>query len=220
MINRNLISAAIPRLHLQDTVYLALQYMADFHLTHLPVVQDEKFVGVVSEESLLDVSDEASPLYRIQESFIPHFTGAGNHIFDTLSKITEYQLSSIAVVETDGNFVGSITQQDLLKQLAVFTGANDKGALIVLSMEKQDFSFSEISRLIETNDAYVTQLNTAHIPGTGEFIVILRINKFEVSDIIATLQRFEYNVKYYFGEERYENELKSNYEHLMNYLNI
>jgi len=27
-------------------------------------------------------------------------------------------------------------------------------------------------------------------------------------------------VKYYFGEELYENELKNNYDHLMNYLNI
>jgi acetoin utilization protein AcuB len=41
-----------------------------------------------------------------------------------------------------------------------------------------------------------------------------------VSDIVATFQRYEYSVKYYFGEELYENEIKTNYDHLMNYLNM
>ena len=48
--------------------------------------------------------------------------------------------------------------------------------------------------------------------------VTIRINKLEVSDIISTFQRYEYNVKYYFGEEMYENELRTNYDNLMNFL--
>ena len=50
--------------------------------------------------------------------------------------------------------------------------------------------------------------------------VTIRINKPEVSDIVATFQRYEYNVKYYFGEEHYANELRTNYDNLMNYLKI
>ncbi len=50
--------------------------------------------------------------------------------------------------------------------------------------------------------------------------VTIRISKMEVSAIIATFQRYEYNVKYYFGEEMYENELRGNYDNLMHYLNI
>ena len=50
--------------------------------------------------------------------------------------------------------------------------------------------------------------------------VTIRINKTEISDILATFQRYEYNVKYFFGEEQYANELRSNYDNLMNYLKI
>ena len=50
--------------------------------------------------------------------------------------------------------------------------------------------------------------------------VTIKINKAEVADMVASLQRYEYNVKYYFGEEFYENEVRSNYENLMNYLKI
>ena len=50
--------------------------------------------------------------------------------------------------------------------------------------------------------------------------VTVCVNKLEISDIVATFQRYDYIVKYYFGEELYTNELKDNYENLMNYLNI
>jgi hypothetical protein len=87
-------------------------------------------------------------------------------------------------------------------------------------MEQRSFSFSELSKLVETNDAQITQLNSYWDNNSSAFLVTLKINKFEISDIIATFQRYEYTVKYYFGEELYVNELKSNYDHLMNYLNI
>jgi len=99
-------------------------------------------------------------------------------------------------------------------------GAGDPGAVIVLEMEKISFSFSEVSKLVETNDAQITQLNTYFDAQTSIFYITLKINKLEISDIIATFQRYEYKIKYYFGEELYENELRTNYDHLMNYLSI
>ena len=73
---------------------------------------------------------------------------------------------------------------------------------------------------MESNDAQITQLNTFADPESGTTQVTIRVNKLEVSDIISTFQRYEYNVKYYFGEELYENELRTNYDNLMNYLKI
>jgi hypothetical protein len=97
---------------------------------------------------------------------------------------------------------------------------NQPGALIVLEMESSNYSFTEINRIVESNDAQITQLNTFTDPETGIMQVTIRLSKLEVSDIISTFQRYEYNVKYYFGEELYENELRANYDNLMNYLKI
>ena len=97
---------------------------------------------------------------------------------------------------------------------------SEPGGLIVLEMESNQYSFNEISKLVETNDAQITQLNTSNDAETGMMQVTIRINKPEVSDIVATFQRYEYNVKYFFGEELYANELRSNYDNLMNYLKI
>lgn len=85
---------------------------------------------------------------------------------------------------------------------------------MVLEMDQRNFVLAEISKLIETNDAQITQLNTSWDNASESFLVTIKINKFEISDIVATFQRYEYEVKYYFGEELYENELKDNYDHL------
>jgi hypothetical protein len=87
-------------------------------------------------------------------------------------------------------------------------------------MDRHTYAPGEINRLVESNDAIITQLNTLFDPATQRLTVILRINREEVSDIVATFQRYEYTVSYYLGEELFRNELQSNLEHLLNYLNI
>jgi CBS domain-containing protein len=207
-------------LHLNDPVSQALDLMADFHVTHLPVVVEDKLAGLVSEDDLLNVEDDSIKLSQLQGSFSKTAAHADAFFFEAIQMVNEAALTVVPVIAGEGEYIGSIIATDLLKQLSKTGGVADNGGIIVLEMEKVSFSFSEISKLIETNDAQITQLNTYTDPQSGNFFITLRINKLEISDIIATFQRYEYQIKYYFGEELYENELRSNYDHLMNYLNI
>ena len=220
MLNKEIISASIPSLHLNDPVSQALDLMADFHVTHLPVVVEDKLAGLVSEDALLNVEDDSTRLSQLQGSFSKIAAHAESFFFEAVQMVNESALTVVPVVAGEAEYIGSITATDLLRQLGRTSGVIDTGGIIVLEMEKVSFSFSEISKLVETNDAHITQLNTYPDASSGNFYITLRINKLEISDIIATFQRYEYQVKYYFGEELYENELRSNYDHLMNYLNI
>jgi len=220
LLNKEIISASIPSLHLNDPVSQALDLMADFHVTHLPVVVEDKLAGLVSEDALLNVEDDSIRLAQLQGSFSRIAAHADAFFFEAVQMVNESALTVVPVVTGEAEYIGAITATDLLRQLGRTSGVNDTGGIIVLEMEKVSFSFSEISKLVETNDAQITQLNTYPDASSGSFYITLRINKLEISDIIATLQRYEYQVKYYFGEELYENELRSNYDHLMNYLNI
>jgi acetoin utilization protein AcuB len=177
-------------------------------------------LGSISEDSLLDAASDDEPLIRRQPFFSQASVQGVAHILYTLHVCAEFQLTLIPVVGADSEFLGSITSQDLLRHTEKLIGAGDPGAIIVLEMDRVNFAFSEIIKLVETNDAQITQLNTYFDTIHAAFYITLRINKLEISDIIATFQRYEYKIKYYFGEEQYENELRSNYNHLMNYLNI
>ena len=220
MLNKDVISATLPTLNLNDTVAEALQLMSEFRVEHLAVVADDKFTGVVYEDDLLNAPDDTASISTLQQGFSKLAVNADKHFIEAVQLVNEYGLTVIPVIEGELEFIGVILQSDLFKQLAKLTGANEPGGIIVLELEKRGYSFSEISKLVETNDAQITQLNSYYDNNSETFIVTIKVNRFEVSDIVATFQRYEYVVKFYFGEELYENELRTNYDHLMNYLNM
>lgn len=218
MLTRDLISNSIPYLHKDDKVFHALQLMNDYHVAHLPVVENENYLGIVSEEQLLQ-SDEENTIKELSVTDGTTSVQANDHFLKAIQTAVVNKLSIVPVVE-EKLLVGIVTYNDLLRNASEFMSLNDPGALIVLEIESHSYSFTEINRIVESNDAQITQLNTFTDPETGIMQVTIRINKLEVSDIISTFQRYEYNVKYYFGEELYENELRTNYDNLMNYLKI
>jgi acetoin utilization protein AcuB len=219
VLNKELISSTIPTLNLEDQVAQALELMSEFHVSQLPVVANEKYLGLVFEDDLMNV-DENAALKTIDTHFSKVAVNANTHFIESVQTVNDYNLSIVPVIDKDNEFIGVIPGETLLRELGKITGASEPGGVIVLEMEQRNFSFSELSKLVETNDAQITQLNTYWDSNSSSFLVTLKINKFEISDIVATFQRYEYQVKYYFGEELYVNELKSNYDHLMNYLNI
>jgi len=218
MLTRDLISNSIPYLHKDDKVFHALQLMNDYHVAHLPVVENESYLGIISEDQLLQ-TDEENTIKELAVTDGTTSVQANDHFLKAIQTAVVNKLSIVPVVE-EKQLVGIVTYNDLLKNASEFMSLNDPGALIVLEMESRNYSFTEVNRIVESNDAQLTQLNTFTDPETGIMQVTIRINKLEVSDIISTFQRYEYNVKYYFGEELYENELRTNYDNLMNYLKI
>lgn len=219
MLTRDIPSQSLPYLRLSDKVFQALQLMNEHHVTHLPIIDGERFAGIISEDDLLQAENEKSEIRTLQQSFGNMSVKSNEHFLKAIQIAVENGLSVVPVVEQE-ELVGAVAYRDLLKQASVFMNLKEPGGLIVLETENIHYSFNEISKLIEANDAQITQLNTTTDPETGLTQITIRVNKSEISDIIAAFQRHEYHVKYYFGDEMYENELRLNYDNLMNYLRI
>ena len=220
MLTRELLSQTLPSLRLYDKVYQALQLMNENQVTHLPIVDGEKFVGLISEDDLLQAENDNSLLSDLQQSFSDISVKDEEHFLKAVQVAADNGLSIVPVVSEENELIGAVSYSDLLKFSSEFMSLSEPGGLVVLEMESNQYSFSGISKIIEANDAQITQLNTSNDAETGMMQVTIRINKPEVSDIVASFNRYEYNVKYFFGEELYANELKSNYDNLMNYLKI
>jgi len=218
MLTRELISNSIPYLHKEDKVHHALQLMNDYHVAHLPVVENDSYLGIISEEQLLQ-SDDDDTLDELNITDGTTSVQANDHFLKAIQTAVVNKLSVVPVVE-EKHLLGIVTYNDLLRNASNFMSLNEPGALIVREMDSKNYSFNEINRIVESNDAQITQLNTFTDPETGMSQITIRVSKLEVSDIIGTFQRYEYNVKYYFGEELFENELRTNYDNLMNYLKI
>jgi len=217
MLANQLITNHFPAVEPEDKIFAALQLMDEFDIIHIPVVDHKKYLGIISKDDMLDV-DENSAVKVVMRGMLQKAVKSSEHFLSALRLASQNNLSMVPVINNDQEWVGAIPIMELLKACAQFTGTDEPGAVIVLEMERKSYSFGEISRLIETNDAYITQFNTSFENETGLLIVTIKINKAEVSDIISTFQRYEYSVRYFIGEEQYENELRYNYDHLMSYL--
>lgn len=220
MLTTELINNNIPQLKLQDSVSKALQLINDYRVTHLPVVSEERYLGLVSEDDLLDAEDDKATIQILEDSFIKIFVKENEHFLNAVSCSNRYETTVVPVINEEEELVGVITVTDLLKALGDFSGANEIGGIIVMEMERNQFAISEISRIVESNDATILHLNTTIQPQTGMLTVTLHLNKKEISAIVSSFERYEYDIIYYFGDEKFENEIHINYRHLMNYLDI
>ncbi|HET9826867.1 MAG TPA: CBS domain-containing protein [Chitinophagaceae bacterium] len=220
MLTGNLRTQTLPYLRLSDKVFQALELMNENHVEHLPIVEGDKYVGMISEEDLSQAENDHSTLEHFKQSISNPSVKDDEHVLKAIQVAVQNGLTVVPIVGEGNDMVGVVTYADLLKYSSEFMSLNEPGGLIVLEMESKDYSFNEISRIIESNDAQIKQLNTNVDPETGLMEVTIKLNKLEVSDIVASFQRHEYNVKYYFGEELFENELRTNYDNLMNYLKI
>jgi CBS domain-containing protein len=219
MLASQILHTGFPSLHLTDRVSLALQLMDEYDVQHLPVLSEEHYVGLIAKSDLLDV-DEDQTIATIQDQFANLSIKGEEHFLVALKMAAEREFSLVPVINEQSELLGVITLSNLIQQLSRFVGNEEKGGVIVLEISKRNYSFGEISRLVETNDALITQCNTFTEPETGLIIITLKVNKIEISAIVATFQRYDYAVRYYFGEESYTNELKNNYNHLLAYLNV
>ena len=219
MLTRDLINNNIPRLQLPDTVSKALQLMDDYRITHLPVTNDGNFLGLISEEDLLDVGDGKIPIDLLQEHFIHAFVPDTVHFLNAVNIGIQHDTNIIAVVSSQ-KYLGAITHFDLLKTLGNFSGANEIGGIIEMQMPWNQFHLSEISRIVESNDCTILHLNSTLDSQTGILTVTLHINKREIYSLIATFQRYEYNITYSFGVDDYEDEISDNFNNLMHYIDL
>lgn len=214
-----IMSYDIQPLSVHDKVSDALLIMEERRLSQLPVVEGDKYLGMIEEDDLLDEKPETS-LFTLVGSLVGAAVRGGDHFLIAVKACHLYDLDIIPVSNERQEFEGVITRETLFRHLARTTGADEYGSMIVLEMEKKDYSPGLFNRLVESNDALITQLNSWSDPSNSLMTVVIRINKEEISDIVATFQRHGFTVRYYLGEELFRNELQSNLDHLMNYLKM
>ena len=135
MLTRDLISHSIPYLHKDDKVYHALQLMNDYHVAHLPVVDNDVYLGIISEEQLLQ-SDDENTLSQLPVTDGATSVQVGDHFLKAIQTAVTNKLSIVPVLQ-EKQLLGIVTYNDLLRNASEFMSLNDPGALIVLEMEKR-----------------------------------------------------------------------------------
>lgn len=216
----SLISYSVPPLILSDNGVKALLWMNDFHVRHLPVVEDGKLLGILSEDEVLNFVDAETTIKESRPVLLPKFVPAKKHLYDIMKLVVNFNLTVIPVLNDEGDYMGLITIEDLIRKLADTGSITHPGGVLVLTMAPRDYSLSEISRLIELENATVLSSFISSPYGTNTLELTLKLNKEDLKHVVATLERFGYDVTSSFYESEFLDTLNDRYEGLMRYLDV
>lgn len=219
MIAEHLISDAIIPLRTSDTGDEALGIMSEFYVRHLPIVNQEEFLGLLSEDDILD-NDPVEPIGSYHLNLHQPFVRANDHLYDVMRLIAEHQLTAIPVLDEENHYIGLITSEELIRHFAQSGAFREPGGIVVMEMVRQDYSLAQISQIFESEGAVILSAHVQSFEGSARIEVTLKINLQHMGTILATLERFGYEVKASFNEIEYFDTLKQRYDGLISYLNV
>ncbi len=220
MIAKHLITDGIMPLKTSDTGKTALSWMEEYKVSHLPIVNNQEFLGLISELDIYNLNNFDEPLGNHKLSLKHPYVFENQHIYDVLKLVNEQNLSLVPVLNGEENYLGSINLQNLIKYFALSLSVDNPGGIIVLEMTYNDYSLTELAKIVEENDAKILSTFLLNHENSTRLDVFLKINKVDISSILKTFERYNYFVKASFGEEDDNEDMRERYNSLMNYLNV
>ena len=143
------------------------------------------------------------------------------HIYDVICLAAGSLLSVVPVLDRKNNFVGSITLTDILRHLDTLLCVDQPGGILVLEVNRIDYSLAEVAQIVEYNEARVLSCYVAGNRDSQQLQITLKIKTLNVDQILDTFIRYGYTVKNSFvtGEEE-QDSLRERYGLLMKYLEL
>lgn len=220
MIAQDFITDEIPPLKTSDTGLKALGWMDEFKVSHLPVVSGNEYLGLISDTEILDMNNAADELGNLKQPLIRPFILGHHHIYEAMKLISTLRLTVLPVISEEQHYLGVITLNHLMQNFARLAAVLEPGGIVVLELNTNDYSLSQIAQIIEGNDAKVLSLYITPHPDSTKMEVTLKINKQDLSGILQTFSRYNYTIKASFHQSEFMEDLKNRYDSFMNYINM
>lgn len=220
MLAGELISNVIQPLRTSDTVRKALERMNEFKLYHLPIVNEIQYLGLVSEEELMEARDMEIAIGALPVKLLNTFTFENAHIYEVIRLFSELQLSVAPVLDQQKNYLGIVSINNLLNFTANLYSVSEPGGIIVLSISNRNNSLAHMAQIVEADNAQILSSYINVFPDSTRLEVTLKINKTEISAIVAAFERYDYEVKAVFNNSSHDDDSMDRFDSFMNYLNV
>ena len=216
----DLITDEIPPLIHTDSGEKALNWMEEFKVSHLPVLKNGNFVGVVSESDILDHLNLDENLDKLFQHLPRPFVFGQAHMYDVIAKMAEFKLSVIPILDQQEHYLGCCSVYHVMTLLANTGSIKEHGGILVLEMNVSDYSLAQISQIVESNNARILSVFITSHQDSTKIDVTLKINTFDLTSIIRTFERYDYHVKASFQDGHGDEDMQWRYDTLMQYLKL
>ena len=194
--------------------------MEEFKVSHLPVLKNGNFVGLISESDILDKKDLELSLDVLFDHLPRPYVGENAHIYEVLSRMAEHKISVLPILDEKEMYVGCTSVHQLIALIANTSSIKEVGGIVVLEMNKHDYSLAIIAQIVESENAKILSTFIMSTADSTKVEVTLKISETDLSRIIRSFERHDMIVKASFQRTSDNDDLQYRYDALMNYLNM
>ena len=214
-----LISSSIESIHPQENGKTALNMMNQFRTHHLAITKNNYFLGVVSDKEIKNWDSEDEYIEDHLTNLASPHVKFDQHLFDIIEVLEKNNLSVVPVLDKKNHYLGVITGRKLLYTIANSATIQSTGGVLVLEMNENDYSLTEIASIVESNNTKILSTYIISKPKSRDIEVTIKLNKQDMSAIIKDFERRNYIVSASYKEENIDHDFTERYESLMRFLN-
>jgi len=221
MIAKDLISEVVPSLKTSDSGQTALNWMEIFRISHLPIVNNLDFLGLISDTDIYDMNQPEEPIGNHTLTLLKPFVTTEQHLFEVIGLASRLKLSVIPVLDEKSHYKGVINTTDLVRNLAGISSMDQPGGIIVLELIERDYSLSQIAQIVEGNNIKVLSMYVTSPPDSTKLEVTIKVNTNDLVSVIRTFERYNYDVKTWVtSDDSMDRFYSERFDLLMKYMNI
>lgn len=220
MIASSLITDIVPPILYNESCEKALIWMDEFKVSHLPVVNGTEYVGLVSDDLILDSNDTDIPVGSL--NLIGHrpFVYEHQHVYEVMKLMSDLNITVIPILDSNEQYIGLTTTQHIMTAITNMASIEQDGAVIVIEMNQNDYSMAQLAQLIEGNDVKILSSYVTSSKDSTVIDLTLKLNKKDIGGVLQTLYRYEFNVKETYAGNKYEEDMKDRFDMLIKYLDM
>lgn len=213
-----LLQNQIPIVDSHTTVATLLNYLKKNNFSHFPVLENELWIGNISKEDLLLIAN-TKLIGDLKMNFQYFSTELSNYWTLLWEKFAHNNSNIIPIVDKNRRLIGIYRKEDFLEFWDKIPSFTEKGTAIIIQRGSLEYSFSQISQIVESNNAKL--LSIFIISFEDNFCnILLKTNGINNAEIIQDLRRFDYEIISKHQEDSFQNKISDNSEYLQKYLNI
>ncbi len=214
-----LISSSIKSIHPVEDGNRAMEMMDQFRVHHLAIVKNNFYLGVVSDKEIMNWESEDDLIEDHLNNLAAPHVKYNQHLFDIIEVLEKNNLSVVPVLDEKNQYLGVITNRKLMYSIAKSATIQSPGGVIVLEMNNNDYSLTEIASIVESNNTKILSSYIISKPKSTNIEVTIKLNKQDVSAIIKDFERRQYNISASYKDEEPHGDFSERYESLMRFLN-
>ncbi|EIJ38837.1 CBS domain-containing protein [Galbibacter orientalis] len=186
--------------------------------THISVVEDNRLLGNISEDDVQGFDPEkkvSDYLYALDLFYVQKHT----NWLDVLEAFAKYNANVLPVLDENNIYIGYYELIDIMNLFKETPFLNEPGGILIIEKGNIDYSFSEISQIVESNDGKLLGAFISDEEGDVTQIT-LKLGTSGLNNIIQAFRRYSYNIIAGNEEDSYIEALKDRSNYLDKFLKI